>query len=62
MLNLFLNDADFIDFFVVMLFQRNDLQDGETPLHRASYRGRLPVVEALLCGGADWSIQNKVGL
>ncbi len=36
------------------------LQDGNTPLHKASANGRNAVVEVLLKAGADHSITNSV--
>ena len=34
------------------------LQDGDTPLHKASAKGHKAVVEVLLKAGADYSIKN----
>ena len=36
------------------------IQDGDTALIRASYNGRLPVVEYLVQQGADINTQDKV--
>ena len=38
-------------------------QDGDTPLHRASYRGSLDVVTALLtCREISLLVRNKVSI
>ena len=38
------------------------LQDGYSPLHRASANGHEAVVEVLLKAGADHSIKNRVSM
>ena len=38
------------------------LQDGDTPLHKASANGHEVVVEVLLKGGADHFISNRVSM
>ena len=37
-------------------------QDGRTPLHRASLKGHLKVVEALLANGADLHTKSDVSI
>ena len=36
------------------------LQDGDTALHRAAFKGHMQVVTALLAAGADINLQSKV--
>ena len=38
------------------------LQDGDTPLHKASGKGHKDIVEVLLKAGADHSIKNSVSM
>ena len=38
------------------------LQDGDTPLHKASANGHIAVVEVLLKAVADHSIENSVSM
>ena len=52
-------DVDFYIMCMTVLFP----QDGDTPLHRASYLGKLDVVKALLtCKEIYMSVRNKVSI
>ena len=53
------SDVDNVNMCMTVLFP----QDGDTPLHLASYWGRLDVVKALLtCRETSLSVRNKVSI
>ncbi|KAF0725322.1 hypothetical protein Ae201684_016219 [Aphanomyces euteiches] len=43
----------------VLYYASND--QGETPLHRASMKGRLAVMDALVAAGADSTLKTLLG-